>query len=386
MKLVLSVNSAWNVYNFRQGLINGLVEAGHQVTVLAPSDAFAERLVRAGYDFRHIDMDGASTNPIKDLGLLWRYLRSLHDIKPDVFLGFTIKPNVYGSLASRWLGIQTINNIAGLGSTLMSQSRLAGIVERLYKASLASSSRVFFQNDNDMARFVQAGIVREGLADRLPGSGVDLARFNDDLDMADPYVQSPSTASASDPASIRFIMVCRMLRPKGVAEYLEAARRIRAVHPQARFTLLGPTDDKNPAAYPLQVLAPDANSAGVEYVGATDDVRPYIQHADVVVLPSYYPEGVPRVLLEAAALGKPIVTTDTAGCRDAVQTGLSGLLVAPRDSGALHEAMNRLIGIGVAGRQEMGRAGRAHVEQRFSERFVVERYLNALEAIAKTLP
>jgi glycosyltransferase involved in cell wall biosynthesis len=375
MKLVLSVNSAWNVYNFRQGLINGLSEAGHQVTVLAPSDAYADKLKSAGYDFRHIEMDGASTNPVKDLGLLWRYVRRLREIQPDVYLGFTIKPNVYGSLASRYLGIKTINNIAGLGSTLMSQSRLAGIVEGLYKASLSSSSKVFFQNDSDMARFVQAGIVRESLVDRLPGSGVDLDRFAEALELPDPYREKHG--------GVRFLMVCRMLRPKGVAEYMEAARRIRASHPACSFMLLGPTDEKNPAAYPASELRADAESAGVHYLGATDDVRPYIRHADVVVLPSYYPEGVPRVLLEAAALGKPLITTDTAGCRDAVRDGLSGLLVPPRDGFALTEAIKQMIAVGPQGRQAMGQAGRTHIAQRFSERFVVDRYLSALQVIAR---
>jgi len=147
--------------------------------------------------------------------------------------------------------------------------------------------------------------------------------------------------------------------------------------------LLGPTDEKNPAAYPASELRADAESAGVHYLGATDDVRPYIRHADVVVLPSYYPEGVPRVLLEAAALGKPLITTDTAGCRDAVRDGLSGLLVPPRDGFALTEAIKQMIAVGPQGRQAMGQAGRTHIAQRFSERFVVDRYLSALQVIAR---
>jgi glycosyltransferase involved in cell wall biosynthesis len=365
--IVISINAAWNIYNFRLGLIRALQAAGHRVVALAPPDAYAAKLREAGVELVPIAMDKKGVSPVRDLALLVRYWRALGRLQPDAFLGYTAKPNIYGSIAARRHGARVINNVSGLGTAFIRRSPLTAIVSALYRLAFRGSATIFFQNPEDRDLFVAKRIVRPDQARLLPGSGVDLERF-----AAQPLPASPPDAPV-------FLLVARLLRDKGVVEFVEAAREVKRAWPRARFQLLGFLDAENRTAILREEVEAWVREGMVEYLGASDDVRPFIAAADCVVLPSYR-EGLPRSLLEAAAVGRPLIATDVPGCRHIVADGENGLLCAVRDAPSLADAMRRVIEAGEAGRRRWGDAARARVERDFDERLAVRLYLDALDA------
>jgi glycosyltransferase involved in cell wall biosynthesis len=369
--VVISINSSWNIANFRQGLVAGLMNAGYRVVALAPPDAHSDRLVELGLDFVPIEMDQQGVSPAKDLLVLWRYWKALRAIKPAVFLGYTAKPNIYGSIAAHALGIPVINNVAGLGTAFIKQGLLTRIVSGLYRLAFARSATVFFQNDEDRTGFMQQGIVGAAQSRLLPGSGIDVAGF------------VPPQRTMPEKGSFVFLLVARMLWDKGIGEYVDAARRVLAEEPRARFQILGFLDVPNRTAIGRSVVEGWVAEGVVEYLGHSDDVRPFIEAADCVVLPSYR-EGLPRVLLEGAAMAKPLITTDVPGCRQVVDHGRNGLLCQVRDAVSLAEAMLTMLRLPEAERKAMGATGRAKVESEFDERIVIGRYLEAIGEALKS--
>lgn len=368
-KIVISSNTAWNIHNFRSGLIKALISDGYQVTAIAPEDGYSPQVRDLGCRFVDLPMDTHGTHPGRDLLLLLRYIHHLRTEQPDAYLGYTVKPNVYGSIAAHLLHIPVINNIAGLGTTFVEHSVVTKIVRRLYKCGLYWSDRIFFQNDDDQELFVKAGLARAGITDRVPGSGIDLMKY------------IPRSPASSRDQCFRFLLVARMLRYKGIGEYVDAARIVRRQFPNARFQLLGFVDERNANAISLEEIRRWENERAIQYLGDTDDVAHFLANADCVVLPSFYREGVPRTLLEAAAMARPIITTDTIGCRDVVEDGVNGFLCAPKDANDLAEKMTRMLMLPPERRLEMGRAGRKKVECEFDERLVVKKYLDALRDI-----
>lgn len=365
-KIVISINAAWNVYNFRRGLIRGLEAAGHRVVALAPPDPFGERLRQEGIEFVEIAMDKQGLSPVRDLQLLVRYWRLLRRLKPDLFLGYTAKPNVYGSLAAQALGIPVINNVSGLGTAFIRGGLLSHVVSTLYRLAFRRSARVFFQNEDDRRLFLEKKTVKPDQARLLPGSGIDAARFR------------PSERGPSGGTDRVFLLVARLLRDKGIGEYVDAARQVRASFPDARFQLLGFLDAENRTAVRRDEVKAWVEEGLIEYLGEAEDVRPFIAAADCVVLPSYR-EGLPRTLLEAAAMAKPLIATDVPGCRHVVEAGVNGLLCNVRDADSLAEAMCEMIRAPQSLLEQWGRAGRARVEREFDERIIVRSYLEAIE-------
>jgi glycosyltransferase involved in cell wall biosynthesis len=364
-KIVISINAAWNIVNFRLGLIRALREAGHEVIALAPPDRYGAHLEALGIPYVPIAMDKQGLSPLRDLLLLARYRRLLRGLEPDLFLGYTAKPNIYGSIAAYAAGAKVINNVSGLGTAFIRGGLLTRIVSALYRFAFRRSATIFFQNDEDMALFLKKRLVRPGQARLLPGSGVDLDRFR----------PSPAPA-ASD--QVTFLLVARLLWDKGVGEFVEAARRVRAERPHARFRLLGFLDVANRTAVPRAEVERWAAEGVVDYLGEADDVRPHLAAADCVVLPSYR-EGLPRTLLEAAAMAKPLIATDVPGCRHVVADGVNGLLCVARDANSLAAAMMKMIDAGPEQREEWGRAGRDRVEREYDERITATLYLQAIE-------
>jgi len=368
--IAISINASWNIFNFRAGLIRALQGEGYRVVALSPPDAWAPRLAELGIDHVPVAMDSAGVSPLHDLALLARYRRVLKRLGPDVFLGYTAKPNVWGSLAAQSLGIKVINNVSGLGTAFIREGLLTRIVTRLYRAAFRRSATVFFQNSEDRELFVTRGIVDPGKAALLPGSGIDLARF------------APRPRGPAEAGPFAFLMVARLLWDKGVGEYVEAARIVRRQRPDTSFRMLGFLDALNRTAVARAEVENWVADGLIDYLGDAEDVRPFIAAADAVVLPSYR-EGLPRVLLEAAAMARPLIATDVPGCRHAVEEGVSGYLCAPRDAASLAAAMLRLMGLAEAERAAMGAAARARVETEFDERLVARRYAEAIEAALK---
>jgi glycosyltransferase involved in cell wall biosynthesis len=364
-KIVISINASWNVINFRAGLVRALQGSGYDVVALAPADEFSARFADMGVAFEPIEMDPRGTSPLKDALLLGRYYRILKRIRPDVYLGYTAKPNIYGSFAAQALGIPVINNVAGLGVAFLSRNWLNLLIRCLYKAAFRRSAHVFFQNPDDLALFRSANLVDPAKTSLLPGSGIDLGRFQ-------PSAPRPRGET------VTLLMVTRLLWAKGVGEFVESARRLRERYPQARFQIAGIIDDARREGVPRTELKRWQENGLIEYLGALDDVRPALAAADCIVLPSYYPEGTPRSLLEAAATGKPLISCDVPGCRDVVLDGINGFLCEPKDATSLTSAIRRMIELPEIKRRRMGEASRREAEQRFDERIVTERYIEEI--------
>ncbi len=368
-KVVLAINAAWNIANFRGGLIRGLQADGWDVVALAPRDEHVPRIEALGCRFVEMPMHAGGTNPWREVQLYRRFKAALAAERPDAFLGFTIKPNVWGSLAAQSLGIPVINNIAGLGTAFIRTSWLTSVARLLYRIALRRSHRVLFQNEDDRRCFIEAGLVSAARAARVPGSGVDLGHF--------------AVAPLPPAPPLRLLYVGRLLRDKGVVELADAARLLKAQGVPVEIELLGFLDVDNRSAVTRTELDGWVGEGIVRYLGSTDDVRPFIAAAHAVVLPSYR-EGVPRTLLEAAAMGRPLIASDAVGCRDAVDEGVNGLLARVRDAGHLAAQIRRLVDLGDAARASMGRAGRARVEREFDERRVIDIYCQLLRCVRPT--
>ncbi len=361
---MLVSNTAWYLFNFRGGLISALLEQGDQVIAAAPADDFSQRLSALGCEVVDLPMDNMGTSPLRDLATWGRFRRAYSDLTPDAVLHFTIKPVIYGTLAARSLRVPVVNTITGLGTVFLRGGPVQAVVERLYRVSQRWPTRIFFQNPDDLGLFVKRGLVPKDRVARLPGSGVDLERF---------ALRPGPTGTAPV-----FLLIARLLWDKGVREFAEAARVLRREDPRLRFQLLGPLGVANQTAVPKVDLDRWVGEGVVEFLGETDDVRPCIEQADCVVLPSYR-EGTPRTLLEAAAMGRPVIATDVPGCREVLTDGVTGLLCRVRDSVDLADKMRQMAGLAPELRVEMGMAGRAKMERVFDQRIVIERYLEAID-------
>ncbi|SFG20411.1 Glycosyltransferase involved in cell wall bisynthesis [Novosphingobium sp. CF614] len=367
MKIVATVNAAWNLVNFRMGVLRALMAQGFEIVAVTPEDTAARpTLANAGIRLVALPMDSAGLSPVRDLALLAGYRRVLSRERPSAMLGYTIKPNVYGSIAARSLGIPTLNNISGLGTGFMRKGALNRIVRGLYRVGLAGAHTVFFQNNDDLLQFEALGLVHARQAVLLPGSGIDLTRF--------------AAAPPADPARpLRFLLVARMLWDKGIGEYVEAARIVRREYPDVCFGLLGGIGAANRTAIPARTVEEWVGEGVVDHYPHVEDVRMPMADADVIVLPSYR-EGTSRVLLEASALARPMITTDVPGCRDVVEDGVAGLLCRAKDVSSLAEAMRRMIALTPAERHAMGQAARARVERDYAEQRVIDIYLERVTA------
>ncbi len=358
-RIIICSNTAWSLYNFRRSLILALIADGYEVVVVAPPDAYAEKLPALGCRYIPLSMDNKGTSPLRDLGLLLRIWQLLRRERPDAYLGFTIKPNIYGALAARLLGIPTLCNVTGLGASFIRDTWVTRVVKLLYRLAFVRS-RVVFENDADRDVFVGSRLVREDQTVVMPTTGVDLTAFTS---------EPPRPADAE----IRFLLVARMLWDKGVGEFVDAARQTRRTHPEARFQLLGFLDVPNPAAIDRSVVEGWVAEGVVEYLGVTDDVRSHLAAADCIVLPSYR-EGLSRSLIEAAAMGKPLIATDVPGCREVVDHGTNGFLVAARDVMPLAEALGNFCNLTPTRRTQMGASSRRKAVSEFDETAVIARY------------
>ncbi len=368
VNIILSVNTAWNIWNFRRPLVKALLDDGHKVTILAPRDGAVPQLEAMGCSFRTLDMDVKGLNPLRDGRLVFRFRRLFRDLQPDVILSFTIKNNLFGAMAAKSLGIPFIPNVTGLGTAFLSGAMLERVATLLYKAAFRKLPVVFFQNADDRALFVDRNMVSVAQARSVPGSGIDL----------DHFAPAPFPTDGANPI---FLMIARLLRDKGVLEFVEAARLVRSRHPQARFQLLGATSAENRTAIDRDTVEGWQTEGAIEYLGVTDDVRPHIASAACVVLPSYR-EGAPRTLIEAATMARPLIATDVPGCRSVLDQGETGFFCDVRSSESLAQACEAFLALSPQERAMMGQAGRLKMEREFGQDIVVEAYREMLNALS----
>ncbi|GJH09308.1 glycosyltransferase family 4 protein [Caballeronia novacaledonica] len=367
LRIALVCNTAWAIYTYRQGVLRMLTAAGAQVTIIAPRDRTFEPLTEMGCRCVELPVASKGTDPRQDFRTLAALYREYRATRPHIVFHYTIKPNIYGSLAAMLARVPSIAVTTGLGYVFIQKSRTAQVAKLLYRFAFRFPREVWFLNRDDHEAFLHENLLAHpDRARRLHGEGVDL----------DEFAFQPLPARAD----FVFILIGRLLWDKGVAEYVEAARRIRAKYPHARFQLLGPVGVDNPSAISRTDVQKWEAENIVEYLGEANDVRPLVAAADCVVLPSYR-EGVPRTLMEASAMGRPIVATDVPGCREVVEDGVNGLLCEVKNADSLTEALERMLTLSSGEREAMALRGREKVTSEFDEKNVVERYKGTIHAI-----
>lgn len=369
MRIAIVLNTSWNIYNFRMNFVKELLANGHEVHTVAPVDGYTQFLIEAGCIHHPITMDSRGANPIKDLALIWELGRTYRKVKPEIILHYTIKPNVYGTLAAAFLKIPVVNNVCGLGTVFLKDDLVSKIAVGLYRLSFKYASKVFFQNPEDKDLFISKGLVIPHAADLVPGSGIDLTKF------------SPSTSEKRE-KPFTFLLISRLISDKGIYEYIQAIEKLKGSGKKFQFQLMGALDENHRRGITSKALNDWINAGLVDYLGTTDDVRPFINNADCIVLPSYR-EGTPRTLLEAASLAKPIITTDVAGCRQVVEHGVNGFLCELKNADDLAEKMAEMGALEAKTLAELGLNGRKKMISNFNESLVIEKYLETLSALRK---
>ncbi len=370
MKVAIVLNTSWNIYNFRMNFLKSLIDKGYEVHTIAPRDLYTHHLTEAGAIHHDITMDSRGVNPIKDTALLFELWNTYRKLRPDVILHYTIKPNIYGTLAAAMLGIPTMNNVCGLGTIFLKDNLVSAVAKALYKLAFRFPKKVFFQNPDDLALFCEKKFLPAHAADLLPGSGIDLARFE------------PMEFKRNE--SFTFLLISRLITDKGVMEYIEAVKMLKKKGINAKFQILGAKDPKHQRGIKLEVIDGWINSGTIEYLGTTDDVRQFIEKADCIVLPSYR-EGTPRTLLEAASSRKPIIATDVPGCHNIVVNNYNGLLCEMKSADDLASKMEEMSTLEDSVLRKFGENGRLKIEQEFDESLVISKYLHELTALRQAV-
>ena len=367
MKILLFANTAWYLYNFRLSLAQAIREAGAEVVMVSPHDPFGARLEDEGFRWIPAPMDRRSLNPLRELRLLGRLTAIYRREQPDLAHHFTLKCVVYGAVAARIAGVNaSVGAVTGLGHVFCSDTPRARLLRPFVRMLVRHAmdmprSGLIVQNPDDRALFLEHALIRPERLRVIRGSGVNTVKFT-------------PRASTSPSRPFRVLMATRMLWEKGVGEYMETARLLRPRYPRVEFLLAGGPDQGNPASVPESHLADWNRTNLVRCLGHVAKIDELLAEVDLVVLPSYR-EGAPRILLETAAAGLPIVTTDVPGCREVVRHGVNGLLVPPRDAPALADAIASLIEHPERGRK-MGLAGRNIALAEFDESIVIRRTLD----------
>lgn len=367
MIIAISANTSWYLYNFRKNTMLALIKEGYKVIVVCPDNDYKEKIELLGCDFELIRMDRKGKNPFKDLLSLYDFHKVYKKNKVDIVLNFTPKNNIYSTLAAKKIKVKVINNIAGLGVVFIKSNFISKFVSQLYKLSQKKADFIFFQNNEDLELFDKNGIITPGKYERIPGSGVDLSRFG--------------YAPVVEKSSIRFLLVARMIAEKGIYHYVNAAEILKAKYPGTAFCLLGPLDEKNPSGITKAEIDEWEKKGFITYLGFSDNVENYLKEADCVVLPSYYREGVPKSLLEAAAIGRPIITTDNVGCREVVDDGINGFLCVPDSTQNLASTMEKFINTDFESRLSMGRLSRDKIANDFNEEKVIMAYMSVIKSV-----
>ncbi len=361
MRILILANNDVGLYKFRKELIEALIKE-NEVYINLPDGKYVENLVSIGCKYIACELlDRHGTNPVKELRLISYYNRLLKELKPDIVFTYTIKCNVYGGMACGKLGIPYVVNITGLGTAVENAGLMQKITLTLYKQGLKKAQKVFFQNTENRDFMIDKGVVH-GAYDLLPGSGVNLEQYR--------VLEYP------DNGTIDFLFIARVMKEKGIDQYLEAAKHIRNKHPETRFHVCGFCEQ----AY--EEILKDYQSQGIIiYHGLVDDMVSMYKIASCTIHPTYYPEGLSNVLLESCACGRPIITTNRAGCREVIDDGINGYVVKEKDSQDLIDKIELFLKKKPEKRKKMGLEGRRKVEKNFDRKIVFEKYLNEVKKI-----
>ena len=358
MRILIATNHSYMFYRFRKELVEALMQE-HEVILSTPFVGHEDDLQAMGLRCIDTEIDRRSINPFKDMKLLKTYRKMLDEIQPDLVITYSIKPNIYMGSACKAKGIPYVTNVQGLG-TAFEKPVLSNVVSVMYRSALRKAGTVFFENEENAQFFLHKTIISAQQMKVLPGAGINLDEY--------PYVPMQDDGVCS------FLFVGRIMKEKGVDEFFAAAKTIKAeLGEKVAFDVVGFYED----AYKETVDQLVADGV-INFHGFQTDVHPFYEAADCVVLPSYH-EGMSNVLLEAAATGRALITSDIPGCREAVEDGVSGYLCPAKDANALYGAMQRVMELSVEQRSEMGCRGRERMERQFSKTAVVAETIKHLE-------
>ena len=364
--IAIVLNTSWNIYNFRLNLMKSLSKEGYRVVAIAPKDEYSSKLEEEGFEWIELGLDNDSTNPLKELMQIKMFLSVYKNLRPDFLLQYTIKPNIYGTLAAKVLGIPVINNVSGLGTIFLNKGLSSKIAKILYRFSFRFADDIFFQNRDDQKVFLKHKMIKVNRSHVIPGSGINSKRF------------APIAVTKSKEDKVVFLMIARLIGEKGVLDYIDAIKILKQKKYDLKFLLIGSLYPKNPSAISEALLNEWIEDGIIEYLPFSDKMEEVIARADCVVLPSYR-EGLSRVLLEAASMEKPIVTTDVAGCRDVVEHGVNGFLCDVRNALSLATQMEKFVQLSFEEREKMGILGRKKILNEFEETVVIEKYMSTIK-------
>ncbi len=365
-KIAFVSNTAWSMYNFRLGIIKELKEMGHEVVVIAPKDTFTAQLISEGVSFRHIPLSSYGTNIWVELKTLFKFIRLYREQDFDLIFHYTIKPNIYGTIAAALTRTPSIIITTGLGHFLNFKNTLAGIFTlNLYRLAGRWAKEVWFLNKDDKSIFLSKGITDEKKSRLLNGEGINTTWYQ-----PNGYVKKDKV--------IRFLFAGRVIWEKGIGEFVAAAKEIKKSYGNVEFQVLGFIDPANPNAVTYEQIVKWQKDNAIRYLGEATDVRPFLEQCDCLVFPSYYREGLSRILMEAASMERPIITTDNVGCKEVVEDGVNGFLVAKNDVGDLVEKIKKFLELSFEEKEKMGRAGREKVIRNFEESHIIDVYKQSL--------
>lgn len=362
MKILILGNYANGLYLFRKEVLSFFLEKGYETVVSVPPDENCDKLKVLGVRLIPTAFERRGNNPVHDGRLFLRYLRLLKEEKPDVALTYTIKPNLYGALACRIKKVPCLVNITGLGTALEQQGLLERVLLKFYRVATKKASCVFFQNEGNRQFMLghKIGINRDRL---LPGSGVNLK-------------EHPFSPYPSEEKGLIFLAVLRIMKDKGIEEYLEAAKKITEIYSDTHFYLAGEYEEETRAYY--QPILEELTAKGtIRYLGHIDNMPEVMAGSHVIVHPSYH-EGLSNVLLEAAACGRPVLASNIPGCRETLKQGETGLLFEPRSTDSLVDVIRAILECTEAERREMGEKGRAYIESEFDRNKVIDAYMEEI--------
>lgn len=370
MRIAIVSNTTWNIANFRQNVIKKLLEEGHDVFVIAPVDEFIT--YKKNYPkLRHISLkflQRSGKNPIVDFILIEEFRRKYEILKLDFVIHYTHKPNIYGTLGARINGIPSVNVITGLGYSFINKNIAHYVTVFLYKIVAGFTKKLVFQNPDDRQYFKELGIWKdENKSMVIKSSGLNLEHY---------YSSEPKF----EEDKLIFTFIGRLLFDKGIYEFISAAFTIKKEYPNIEFRIIGELDVNNPASITSGVLSDWVNSGDIEYLGFKQDVRPFIEQSHCIVLPSYR-EGMPRVVMEAQAMGRAVITTDAPGCRHSIDPGNSGFLVNVKDKESLKDGIIKFINLSKEEIVEMGKNGRAFAEKEFDDKIVAQKLYDLIMSI-----
>ena len=365
MKLVFVGNTAWGMYNFRKPVLQNFIDRKNEVIVISPLDKiFQDQLISIGCKCYTINIEAKGNNPIKDMRTMWQIRKILKKEKPDCCFFYTIKPNIYGSMAAASLNIPYIPITTGLGYVFLVDNLVSKVAKILYRIAFRKAKQVWFLNQDDVDAFKKENLIDQRKISILKGEGIDVNRFE----------------ILHEKKELSFLLVARMLWDKGVGEFVEAARILKVKYPNVKFKLLGFLGVDNPSAISKEQMDEWIREGIIEYLGTTKDVRPFLYDATCIVLPSYR-EGISFSLMEGAAAGKPLVATNAVGCKDIVDDGITGYLCNVKDSKDLAKQMEKIISMSEEERIQMGLKGREKMENEFGIDVVINKYVEVLKEI-----